>query len=77
MTSSPLDKLDKQIAKVVARVKSLEADNEKLRQKAAKLEKSLAEAPSGASAEEWDKERAAVRERVEKLAEHLESVLGE
>ena len=77
MSSSSLDMLDKQIEKVVARVKQLEADNEKLIQKAAKLEKSLESAPRGGSSEEWEAERATVRARVEKLTEHLETVLGE
>ncbi|MBW2278568.1 MAG: cell division protein ZapB [Deltaproteobacteria bacterium] len=77
MSHSPLDKLDKQIAKVVARVRKLETDNEKLRQKAAKLEQSLESAPRGGTSKEWEQERAAVRSRVEKLTEHLETVLGE
>lgn len=77
MSSSPLDKLDKQIDKVVTRVKKLEGDNEKLRQKAAKLEQALESAPSGSTSEAWEKERAEVRSRVEKIAETLESALGE
>ena len=77
MSSSPLDKLDKQIGKVVARIKRLETDNEKLRQKAAKLEAALESAPRSGSSEDWEKERAVVRSRLEKLTEHLETVLGE
>ena len=75
MSSSPLDKLDKQIAKVVTRVKQLESENDKLKQKASKLEKSLRAAPSQGDSQQWIEEREAIHERLEQLAEHLESVL--
>ena len=75
MSSSPLDKLDKQIQKVVARVKKLETENQKLQQKAAKLQKSLEAAPSETGGDDWQEEKEAIRQRVEKLVEHLETVL--
>jgi len=77
MSRSHLDKLDKQIARVVTRVKQLENDNDKLRQKAAKLETSLQAVPSQADSGQWMEEREAIRDRVEQLAHHLESVLEE
>ncbi len=46
MSAPTFGKLDTQVQKVVARVRKLERENEKLRQKAARLEKSLEEAPS-------------------------------
>lgn len=77
MSAPTLGKLDKQVQKVVARVRKLERENETLRQKAARLEKSLEEAPGAGAEDVWQQERAVVRERVERLVGHLEGALGE
>jgi len=77
MSSSPIDKLDKQIQKVVARVRKLEADNQKLQQKAAKLQESLEATPSGGGGDDWREEKEAIRQRVERLVDHLETVLAD
>jgi len=71
-----MDKLDKQIQRVVARIKKLETENKKLQQKATKLQDRLEAAPSDSSSDEWLEERAEIRQRVESLTEHLEAVLG-
>ena len=75
MTANAFNKLDKQIKKVVARVRELEKDNDKLRLKAAKLENTIRKAPGPAADAGWPEEKAAVRARVESLVEHLEGVL--
>jgi FtsZ-binding cell division protein ZapB len=76
MSSSPMDKLDKQIQKVIARVHKLETENQKLEQKAAKLQESLEATPIDSGGDDWREEKEAIRQRVETLVEHLESVLG-
>ena len=77
MSAPTFGKLDKQVKKVIARVRQLERENEKLRQKAAKLAESLEKAPSAGAEDVWNEERAEVRQRVERLVGHLEGVLGE
>ncbi len=71
MTANAFNRLDTQVKKVVARVRELEKDNEKLRLKSAKLENTIRKTPEPA----WEEEKAAVRARMESLAEHLEGVL--
>jgi peptidoglycan hydrolase CwlO-like protein len=75
MTANALSKLDKQIKKVVSRVRELEKDNEKLRLKAAKLENTIRQTPDPVADEGWVEEKAVVRAQVESLVEHLEGVL--
>jgi predicted RNase H-like nuclease (RuvC/YqgF family) len=75
MTTDSFKKLDQQVKRVVARVRELEKENEKLRLKAAKLESTIRQTPEPAADEGWQEEKAAVRARVESLAEHLEGVL--
>jgi FtsZ-binding cell division protein ZapB len=77
MSSLPLDKLDTQIQKAVARIKKLETENRKLQEKAIRLQKSLEAAPSENAADEWSQEREEIRDRVQALTEHLESVLAD
>lgn len=75
MTASALDSLEESIQKAIAQIRRLERDNERLRDKAEKLEKRLEELPREIDSSSWDKERRQIRARVEKLAEHLEGVL--
>ena len=77
MTTSALDTLEESIQKAVAQIRRLERDNERLRDKAEKLEKRLEELPREADPSSWDKERRQIRARLEKLSEHLEAALGE
>ncbi len=77
MSPSGLDTLEKSVQKAIAQIQKLERDNERLRDRAAKLEKRLEEIPSDGDDAAWQEEREAVRARVEALVEHLEEVLEE
>ncbi|MDX1643600.1 MAG: cell division protein ZapB [Thermoanaerobaculia bacterium] len=77
MSSSALDTLENSVHKAIAQIQKLERDNERLRDRAEKLEKRLAEIPAEGDDAAWQEEREAVRARVETLVEHLEGVLEE
>lgn len=77
MSPSALDALEKSVQKAIARIQKLERDNERLRDRAAKLEKRLEEIPPDAGSAECERERDEIRGRVESLVEHLEEVLEE
>ncbi len=72
---SSIDKLAKSIEVAVAEIKRLRRDNEKLTEKAARLERRAEEASTGA--DDRGAELDQIRERLEALAEHLDSVLGD
>jgi len=68
------DTLDKKIERLLARLTSLEADNEKLRGDLAAARKAEKDAgDSRGVVERLEKERDLVRERLEKLIQALES----
>ena len=78
MSQSAIDKLSQSVQKTVTEVKNLRRENDRLREKAAKVEQRLEALPASSAAEDsWREERDQVRQRMEKLAEHLEGVLAE
>ncbi len=75
---SSIDKLSKSIEAAVTEIKRLRRENEKLVEKAARLERRAEEAAAeGDESQAWETEREQIRERLEALSEHLDSVLGE
>ena len=72
--SSPspwLAELEQRVRQAVTEIGRLRQENKRLERELAKLKKS-----GGDGAAAWEKERAEVRERVERLARHLEELLG-
>ena len=75
MTTAWLRDLEEKVQETSGRLKDLHKENEKLRKRVAKLEKELKAAPDGDEAAAWAEERDGIRQRVEKLADHLGEVL--
>ncbi len=75
---SSIDKLSKSIEAAVAEIKRLRRENEKLSEKAARLERRAEEAAAqGDESRAWEAEREQIRERLDALSDHLDGVLGE
>jgi chromosome segregation ATPase len=70
-----LAELEERVRQAVAEIGRLRGDNRRLERELAKLKK--AGAAGGEAAAAWERERSEVRERVERLARHLEELLGE
>jgi len=71
--SSPapwLAELEQRVRQAVTEIGRLRQENRRLERELAKLKK------TGGEAAAWERERAEVRERVERLARHLEELLG-
>jgi hypothetical protein len=74
-TAAPwLAELEQRVRQAVTEIGRLRQENRRLEREVAKLKKT---GPSSDAASGWEKERAEVRERVERLARHLEELLGE
>jgi chromosome segregation ATPase len=63
--------LEQRVRQAVAEIGRLRQDNRRLEREVAKLKKA-----GGDGATSWERERTDVRERVERLARHLEDLLG-
>lgn len=75
-SSSPspwLAELEQRVRQAVTEIGRLRQENKRLEREVAKLKKSGAGGDGSAA---WEKERTEVRERVERLARHLEELLG-
>ncbi len=73
-TVKVFDNLDRRIEKLIARLKQLEADNEKLRAELASSRKAEKDAgESRGTVERLEREQELVRERLEKLIRALEA----
>jgi len=73
-TPSPapwLAELEQRVRQAVTEIGRLRQENRRLERELQKLKKS-----GGDGAAVWERERAEVRERVERLARHLEELLG-
>ena len=71
-----LKTLEKQVQAATEEIEALRKENRTCKTKVEKLEQKLAEARrADRSAGDWEKERQAVRDRVEKLATSLEKLL--
>ena len=72
-TPSPapwLAELEQRVRQAVTEIGRLRQENRRLERELAKLKK------SGGDGAAWERERTEVRERVERLARHLEELLG-
>ena len=75
MTTAWLRDLEDKVQETSGRLKDLRKENEKLRKRVAKLEEELKAAPDADKAAAWAEERDGIRQRVEKLVEHLGEML--
>ena len=66
-----LAELEQRVRQAVTEIGRLRQENRRLERELAKLRKS-----GGDGAAAWERERSEVRERVERLARHLEELLG-
>jgi cell division protein FtsB len=66
-----LSELESRVGQAVAEIGRLRQENRRLERELAKLRKGAGEGTAA-----WERERGEVRERVEKLARHLEDLLG-
>jgi hypothetical protein len=69
-----LAELEQRVRQAVTEIGRLRQDNRRLERELAKLRKGGGTADGGAS---WERERADLRGRVERLSLHLEELLGE
>ncbi len=75
MTTAWLRDLEERVQETAARVGELKAENEKLKKRIADLEARLEAAPDAEEATAWTAEREEIRQRVEKLVDHLGELL--
>ncbi len=75
MTIAWLRDLEEKVKETSARLGKLQRENEKLEKKVAKLEAQLEAAPGADEAAAWAEERGDIRQRVEKLVDHLGDLL--
>ena len=78
MTPRWLGELEKQVKAASEKLRELKNENRELKKKLAALEKKVSRKGSGKQAREeeaWQQERQEIRDRVEQLAKHLESLL--
>lgn len=74
VSPSWLKDLEERVHAASARLRELKSENETLRGQLAELEERLA---SSSDADAWSEEREEIRQRVEKLVEHLSELLDE
>ena len=73
MSTPWLGDLEQRVSEAVAEIGRLRSENKRLERELAKLRKAGA---GGDGAAAWEQERTEVRSRVERLAHHLEELLG-
>lgn len=67
--------LEEKVQEAASRIGELRAENRRLEKRVAELEKRLEAAPSAEEASAWSEERDEIRQRVEKLVDHLGELL--
>ena len=77
MTKAWLRDLEERVQQASDRLRKLSAENGKLKKRVKELEKRLAAAPGDQDKAAWAGERDEIRQRVEKLVEHLDGLLEE
>ena len=77
MTKAWLRDLEERVQQASERLRQLAAENGKLKKRVKELEKRLAAAPGDQEKAAWSGERDEIRQRVEKLVEHLDGLLEE
>ena len=75
MTKAWLRDLEERVQEASKRLRKLAAENGKLKKRVSELEKRLKAAPSDEEKSAWAGERDEIRQRVEKLVEHLDGLL--
>ena len=70
-----LSTLEDKVRAAAERIRSLSEENSVLRRRISELEERLA-APEDAGASHWEVERQEIRQRVERLTQHLEELVG-
>ena len=75
MSTAWLRDLEEKVRETSARLGELKSRNEKLEKKIAKLEAQLEAAPDPDEASAWVDERDDIKQRVEKLVDHLGKLL--
>lgn len=75
MTLPWLKELEERVQETAARLKELRTENAALKERVSELERELASVPDAGQGEAWAEEKAEIRDRVEKLADHLEKLL--
>jgi predicted nucleic acid-binding Zn-ribbon protein len=70
-----LSTLEDKVRAAAERIRSLNEENSALRRRVSELEEQLA-APEDAGASHWEAERQEIRQRVERLTQHLEELVG-
>ncbi len=77
MTKAWLSDLEERVQQAAERLQKLAAENGKLKKRVKQLEKRLAAAPDDKKKSAWAGERDEIRQRVEKLVEHLDGLLAD
>ncbi len=75
MTTAWLRDLEEKVQEASAQLGDLRAHNDKLQKRVAELEEKLEAAPDAEQVAGWTEERDDVRQRVEKLVDHLDQLL--
>ena len=84
MSKAWLQDLEEKVQEAASRLREQKAANQELEERCARLEEKveelegrLAENETGDDGAEWQEERQEIRERVEKLVDHLTDLLAE
>ncbi len=75
MTTAWLRDLEEKVQEASTRLSDLRAQNDNLQKRVAELEEKLEAAPNAEQVADWTEERDDVRQRVEKLVDHLDQLL--
>ncbi len=75
MATAWLRDLEEKVQEASARLGDLQAENERLQKRISELEEQLEAAPDAEQVAGWTEERDDIRQRVEKLVDHLDQLL--
>ncbi len=75
MSTAWLRDLEEKVQEASAQLGDLRAQNDKLQKRVEELEQKLEAAPDAEQVAGWTEERGDIRQRVEKLVEHLDQLL--
>ncbi len=72
MANEWLQELEQRVAAAIQEIERLRRENKSLKAQAERLTQQVGEAKGGGGSGAWEKERSAIRQRVEKLVQGLE-----